>query len=149
MEKEIVKSLGLPESRTLGDGFGPLIPEKPQPRFGAHSDGLCTCGRKALILSRCVKCARDDLALAEEAGAAAASDAAEEGDDDGPSGLDLSAVSSLTDHLGGLVQLITPALVRDGVQQGYSAERPSPYGLLFIIKSVCAGAMSLPRPPRS
>ena len=63
MEKEMVKSLGLVESRTLGDGFGPLVPVKPRPRFGAHSSGLCTCERKALILSRCVKCAMGDHAL--------------------------------------------------------------------------------------
>ena len=142
MEKEIVKSLGLAESRTVGDGFGPLVPVKPRPRFGAHSSGLCTCGRKALILSRCVECAMGDHALAEEASAAVDEEADLEG-------LDLSAVPPMTDHLGGIVQLITPDVVVDGVRQGYSAERPSPYGLLFISRKVGSGVMSLPRPPRS
>ena len=60
--------LSLPKILHIGEALSPALLTKPAFRFGRQSTGTCSCGRRALVLARCVICAREDLQeLAEEA----------------------------------------------------------------------------------
>ena len=59
--------LSLPLLSHIGQSLLPALLEKPSLRFERSSTGTCTCGRRALVLARCIHCAKLDLGELEEA----------------------------------------------------------------------------------
>ena len=123
----------------------PALVQKLRPRLRRFSSGTCTCSRRALIIARCPHCARADLALAAE-------EAAEEEPED-PDLMDGALVASVpgpAEHIGGVIQVLTSAIVLEGFLAGHSAEKPSSRGLLFIqTKLKTTGSTPFPTTPRS
>ena len=93
----------------LGDALFPILVQKPRPRLGRFSSGSCTCGKRALIIARCPVCARSDLALAAEEAAAE-----EEEDPDPMEGALVASVPGFSEHIGGVIQVLTSAVVLEG-----------------------------------
>ena len=50
--------LSLPRTKLIGDLLMSSLLSKPSFRFGRQSTGTCSCGRRALVLARCIHCAK-------------------------------------------------------------------------------------------
>ena len=73
----------------------PALLSKPAFRFGRQASGRCPCGRKALVLARCIQCAKADLELEAEPG----------DEDEEP---DAAEVAALDAEISSVVRQVTP-----------------------------------------
>ena len=128
--------LSLTRVEQAGDGLLPALFTRLPLRFGRHASGLCACGRRALVLARCPRCCRDELAII-------ADDVARDADDSGADapGTAVVAATSLQSWdsqgwLGGVAQLVdVPSVLATLQKEVFTSDRApyaSPDGLLFM-----------------
>ncbi len=104
---EFAARMSLTVASRIGDVLLLALVEQPSLRFGRCSSGLCSCGRRALILARCTWCAKEDL------------DEVAEGEDEDPVPEIASVDSSLRDvWMGGTAVLVSPHMVVHALQDG-------------------------------
>jgi len=100
--------MSLSTAKHLGELVMPSLVGKPSFRFGRQSTGTCSCGRRALILARCVHCAREDIRDDRETQAAHEEQPREELCEGDP---EVAAVTAPGSWLGGTAYMITASAI--------------------------------------
>ena len=136
--------MGVQRVDLVGDAVTPALLTRPAGRL-ERTSGRCACGRKALILARCLQCTQDGL-LAE---GAAAMEAGEPADDDAEAPAHVAALAAVRREtregllVGSGTQRVTPSFLGLALKCT-SVQRSAFLDDVLIVRRSAAGGLTVP-----